>query len=125
MKIEELDLEVAKEIITNWAKSKNFITKVYLFGSRIAGVTKEGKPVRSDSDLDVAVEFIPFPGEDFLTTWVGEVCKWRKELLTLLGFSKKEHLDLQHHHMQTTPHVAEYIKQNSIIIYSSDSNKES
>ena len=96
-----------------------FINKVYLFGSRVTGVTKDGKPVRPDSDLDVAVEFTIFPGDsDFLTTWTFESRKWHSELLSLLGFSKKEHLDLQRHHPTETSHVADYIKQGSIVIYS-------
>jgi len=125
MNIEELDLKKAKEIIINWAKNDPFIAKVYLFGSRISGISKDGKPVRLDSDLDIAIEFTPMPGDsDFLTTWVCERDKWHRELLTLLGFAKKEHLDLQRHHQTETPHMATYIEQNSMIIYSADHIKE-
>lgn len=38
-----INLERAKEIIIAWAKAKPFITKVYLFGSRVTGVSKKNR----------------------------------------------------------------------------------
>jgi len=119
MQIENLDLKRAKEIIIKWSESKPFITRVHLFGSRVSGISrKTGKPVRPDSDLDIAIGFTPFSNEDSLTTWICEKEKWHKELLGLLGFSKDEHLDLEHYD-HNTPHVAKYLKDNSIVIYTS------
>ena len=119
MQIENLDLEKAKEIIIKWSEAKPFITRVHLFGSRVSGVSrKTGKAVRPDSDLDIAIEFTPFRNEDYLTTWIFEKEKWHKELLGLLGFLKDEHLDLEHYNHNTT-HVAKYLKDNSIVIYTS------
>jgi predicted nucleotidyltransferase len=85
MIIESLDLEKAKSVIVDWAKSKTFITKVYLFGSRVSGTSKKtGMPVRPDSDLDIAIEFNNFSRtEDSFTTWTFESSKWHKELLNL------------------------------------------
>lgn len=118
MRIEELDLDEAKEIIIEWAKQKPFITKVHLFGSRISGKSKKtGKAARPDSDLDVAIEFEPFPKEDRLTTWVCEGKKWHSELINLLGFTEDKHLDLESYHPQETSHVAKYLEECSLIIY--------
>ena len=126
MRIEELDLDKAKEIIIKWAEGKPFITKVYLYGSRITGISKKtGQPVRPDSDLDVAIEFDEVREvEDFLTTWFFNGEKWHKELLNLLGFSKDEHLDLEWCHPTETKHVAEYIESGSIVIYSTNPEKQ-
>ena len=126
MRIENLDLDKAKEIITKWAKGKPFITRVYLFGSRITGISKKtGQPVRPDSDLDVAIEFDKVrEGQDLFTTWFFNEEKWHKELLNLLGFSKDEHLDLEWYHPTETEHVAEYIESGSIVIYSTNPEKQ-
>jgi len=119
MKIESFNLEKAKEIIIEWAKTKEFITKVYIFGSRISGYSKKtGAPVRLDSDLDIAIEFNQInENEDCFTSWVCEAKKWHKELLGLLGFIKEEHLDLEWYHPEETPHMHQFIRDNSIIIY--------
>lgn len=118
--LEELDLNRAKEIIIHWAESKPFITKVYLFGSRVTGVSKKtGKPARLDSDLDVAIEFENFSDkENSFTTWICEKKNWHKELSDLLGFSKDEQLDLECHRFGETPHISQYLKSGSVLIYS-------
>lgn len=126
MRVEELDLAKAKEIIRKWAKGKPFITKVYLYGSRITGISKKtGQLVRPDSDLDVAIEFAKVrETESLLNTWFFEGEKWHKELVKLLGFSKDEHLDLEWCHPTETEHVAEYIESGSIVIYSTNPEKQ-
>lgn len=115
----ELNLGKAKNIIIKWAQAKPFITKVYLFGSRITGNSKKtGMPVRPDSDLDVALEFTKISqGEDYLTTWVCESRKWHKELLGLLGFESDKDLDLERFHETETPHIVQYIKEGSELVY--------
>lgn len=124
--MDNINLDKAKEIIIAWAKAKPFITKVYLFGSRVTGISKKtGKPVRPDSDLDVAIEFDKFSDkEDSFTTWICEKKNWHKELLKLLGFSKDEQLHLECHRIGETPHVAQYLKDSSIPIYFSDTKLE-
>lgn len=119
MKIEESDLNKAKEIIIKWAINKPFITRVYLFGSRVTGVSgKIGKPVEPDSDLDVAIEHDKvYESEDAFTTWIADSKKWHRELIALLGFSKNKDLDLERYHPVGTPHIDKYIKENSILIY--------
>ena len=121
MKIEELDLRKAKSIIIKWFQSKPFITKVYLFGSRITGKSKNtGMPVKLDSDLDVAIELTRISQEeDLLTTWTCEGKKWHKELLDLLGFTNDKDLDLERLCETETPHVVQYIKEGSGLIYTS------
>ena len=120
--MDDINLDKAKEIIIAWAKAKPFITKVYLFGSRVAGISKKtGEAVRPDSDLDVAIEFDKFSDkEDPFTTWIFEKKNWHKELLDLLGFSKNEQLHLECHRAGETPQVAQYLKDSSLLIYSND-----
>lgn len=43
--------------------------------------------------------------------------KWHKELLSLLGFENDKDLDLQWLHPVHTPHVVDYVKKSSILIY--------
>ncbi|MEK6563590.1 MAG: hypothetical protein AABZ65_00990 [Candidatus Omnitrophota bacterium] len=121
MKIEELDLGKAKSIIIKWAQTKPFITKVYLFGSRITGNSKKtGMLVRPDSDLDVALEFTRISQEEnLLTTWTCEAKNWRKELLDLLGFTNEKDLHLEWLHETEAPHVARYTEEGSELIYTS------
>ena len=125
MEIENLDLEKVKEVIVNWAREKPFITKIYLFGSRVAGFSKKTREaVRPDSDLDIAIEFDRISAEeDYLTTWTAEKKIWRKELLTLLGISKENHLSLNRYHPEETPEIHRYLKEGSTLIYSSSAIK--
>lgn len=126
MEIENLDLDRAKKIIIDWAKEKPFITKIYLFGSRVTGISKKtGKTVSADSDLDVAIEFEKIStDENCLTTWTADSKTWHKELLGLLGFSKDEHLDLERYDPNETPHMDQYLKDSSILLYSSTSENK-
>lgn len=120
MNLESFDIERAKEIIKQWAQERPFIKRVYLFGSRVTGIRKDGQPVGQDSDLDVALQFDSFPGDsNLLTTWVGESKKWKEELLVSLQFSDTQSLDLQWYDPIETPHVADYIKKGSVVIYDS------
>lgn len=82
---------------------------------------KTGKAVRPYSDLDVAIEFNGFSDkEDSFTTWIFEKRNWRKELLDLLDFSKDEQLHLECNRIGETPHVAQYLKDGLLLIYSND-----
>ncbi|MFA5062837.1 MAG: nucleotidyltransferase domain-containing protein [Candidatus Omnitrophota bacterium] len=120
MNLDSFDIERVKEAIKQWAKERPFIKKVYLFGSRVTGIRKDGRPVGQDSDLDVALQFDPFPGDsNLLTTWVGESKKWHEELLARLQFKDAQGLDLQRYDPVETPHVADYIKKGSVVIYDS------
>ena len=119
MKIEELNIGKAEGIIIDWAKNKPFITKVYLFGSRISGKShKTGENFRPDSDLDVAIEFDPIGNdENALTTWTADAKKWKSELLNLLGFSREQDLHLEWYHPEETPRLREYLNAGNRIIY--------
>jgi len=120
MNLENFDIEKAKEIIKQWAKERSFIKKVYLFGSRVTGIRKDGQPVGKDSDLDVALQFDSFPGDsNSLTTWVCESDKWHEELLARLQFDDAQSLDLERYDPIETPHVATYINKSSVLIYDS------
>ncbi len=48
-----LDLPKLKTIISTWAKVKDLIQSVYLYGSRIRG------NYQPDSDLDITIKVIP------------------------------------------------------------------
>ena len=50
----KLDIETAKQIISEWAMKLPVRANVYLFGSQIKGSTNE------HSDVDIAVEFPEF-----------------------------------------------------------------
>ncbi len=119
MKIEELDLEKAKEIIASWAKGRDFISRVHLFGSRLSGYSKKtGEPVRLDSDLDIAIEFDhSLGGEECFQMWMVDSDEWKEELLKLLEFEKTEYLDLQWYHPDMTEHVHQYLKDDSIVCF--------
>ena len=87
---------------------------MYIFGSRWRGYSKNGQPVRPDSDLDVALEFDKLPvDENCLTTWCGEADKWKNELSEILELKDEVKLDL------TWPglHVYQYLKDSSKLIY--------
>ncbi|NTU49686.1 MAG: nucleotidyltransferase domain-containing protein [Desulfobulbaceae bacterium] len=120
------DLEKAREGIIRWAELNKHITKVYIFGSRVSGCSKKtGLPVRPDSDLDVAVEFDKFDGdENLLTTWVGEADTWRKELAEQLGLSGEIELDLEWHHPMETPSVHQYLQDGSLLIYEREAGEQ-
>jgi len=122
MSINNFDLEKAKKIVIEWAKEKPYIKKIYFFGSRITGVSKKtGEQVTAESDFDVAVEFDKFPGdENLLATWCHEGEKWQQELANLLGWDDKEDLHLEWHHPEQTPGMANFLDEESIVVYSVD-----
>ncbi len=125
MMVEIFDLEQAKKIIIKWAKTNKHIKKVYVFGSRLADCSKKtGQPVRPDSDLDVAVEFDKFCGDDnCLTTWLSEADEWRKELSEKLNLGNKIKLSLEWYHPTETPYVHNYLQDSSEVIYERDTPK--
>jgi len=42
-------------VVAEWAKQEPLVLEVYLFGSRVRGKSKDGDPVRPNSDLDIAI----------------------------------------------------------------------
>jgi predicted nucleotidyltransferase len=62
-----MDIEDMEAAVAKWASAQPLVRKAYLFGSRVR------RTYRSDSDLDVAVEIFPSPGDsEPLATWMRE-----------------------------------------------------
>ena len=101
-----LDLPKLEKIITDWAKGKDLIQSIYLYGSRIRG------NYRPDSDLDIAIEIIPDYGSDILSTWMEFSDIWKMELQELLPY--KVHLQLLD---DDSPTIQKGIDDSSVLVY--------
>lgn len=82
----------------SWAARHKNIKKIIVYGSRACGEQRE------DSDLDVAIEFEPLPGDDNIdATWAFEGKKWAEDLAPQIPW--KLHLEM-HDPAGSTPKVA-------------------
>jgi predicted nucleotidyltransferase len=52
------------EAIAQWAQHEPLVLEIWAFGSRVRGQTKEGGPIRPDSDLDIAIRLEASPSGD-------------------------------------------------------------
>lgn len=52
-----MDINEIRTIVTAWAETQPLVLKVWLFGSRVR------RTERPDSDIDIAVEIKPMPGD--------------------------------------------------------------
>jgi predicted nucleotidyltransferase len=52
------------ETIARWAQHEPLVLEIWTFGSRVRGQTKEGGPIRPDSDLDMAIRLEVTPSGD-------------------------------------------------------------
>jgi predicted nucleotidyltransferase len=102
--------EAEKNLLVAWAKHQPCITKVWLFGSRITEVYRDG------SDLDVAIELHFNNGnESFNSQMIETMYEYRKELKILFNLM----IDLQWYGgAEETPYIHKYITKKSILIYS-------
>ena len=78
-------LSVMPPALKAWAAAKPKIWRLYVFGSRVAGINKNGMPVRNDSDLDIAVVLSPGIHDQTLY-WMFDAKSWRAELATFLPY---------------------------------------
>jgi len=70
-----VDLGDLSQAVTRWAALEPLVTKAYIFGSRITGTHT------SESDLDVAVELKPEPGDTTpFATWIHEAQRLRDSI---------------------------------------------
>lgn len=65
----------AVQAIQTWAESRPWVSRVWIFGSRLRGTQ------RIDSDLDVAMEIDPIqPDETSFASWMRLHRSWKSEL---------------------------------------------
>jgi predicted nucleotidyltransferase len=104
-------LGAAIEAIRNWADGHHEIARVIIFGSRARGISRNGEPPRSDSDLDIAIE---------LTIERSELEKhdrklrieWAAQLAKLIEFKPDVHeMD------STTPALNSYVRNDALIVF--------
>ena len=79
------DFEELRDLITTWASNIGRRIRVYLFGSRLQGVSTE------ESDLDLAIEFLDHNEVDSELLWDELADGWQDYLSTLIGLT----VDLQ------------------------------
>lgn len=105
----EEGLSSATNALREWAKRRQFVRRVFIYGSRVQGTHTK------DSDIDVAIEFDPVGNDmDCLTTWVCDAKKWRAELGPLLPWE----LHLEWHDPEgETPRITAGLDESSILVY--------
>jgi predicted nucleotidyltransferase len=99
--------------IAQWAASRDVVSRVWLFGSRVRGTRRNGSELLPTSDLDVAVELTIDDEDEALGYWMFEEEKWTKQLQARLPWP----LDLQWYHRTGTPHICQYVADCSVQIY--------
>lgn len=77
--------------LRSWAAKQPEIGRLYVFGSRVRGIDKDGGPVRPDSDLDIAIE-LTAAVENPTSFWMHDIAPWREELGRLIPY--RLHLEL-------------------------------
>ena len=109
MEAGDLDTEIS--VLKNWAAAKPEIRRVWLFGSRVRGTDKNGRPCRIDSDLDIGIELMK------MRRWFDEAAdknaeRWTIELSPLLGHK----LDV-HNVNSDTDYLHKYISECSKLVF--------
>jgi predicted nucleotidyltransferase len=100
-----------KPIIINWASQLPFEVRIYLFGSWAKGTA------RSDSDVDIAIEFIePMSKSERDEIWYEFHERWQNDLVRKVGLP----VVLQLYEGDMSPHIKQYLKDASIVLYSSE-----
>ena len=74
-------------LICEWAVSRPFILKVWLYGSYLRQQDFRPDDPVDPSDLDIALQIAPIFGYgDMTTTWIFHKATWREELSDLLRY---------------------------------------
>jgi predicted nucleotidyltransferase len=96
-------------IVEKWASSQPLVTRAILYGSRVKGTH------RPDSDLDVAIELTPLPGDgSTLATWFGEESRLTASLAPLLPVP----LDLEWYgDAELTPTIHRGLEAGSVVVF--------
>jgi predicted nucleotidyltransferase len=94
--------------VREWARNQSLVRRAWIFGSRVRGTEHAG------SDLDVAIEVIPMPGDENAgATWIGEADELEQSLQHRIDVP----LDLERHGGTETPHITEYVCESSILVF--------
>jgi predicted nucleotidyltransferase len=104
-----MEREEMAVLVASWAASEPLVRKAYIFGSRAQGDHK------SESDLDVAVELQPQPGDSGpLVTWISEAEKLRSSLSSRITVT----VDLQWYGgAEDTPTIHAGLLAGSVVVY--------
>lgn len=104
-----MGIEQLGEIVAKWAASQPRVIRAYLYGSRVRGSHRE------DSDLDVAIEIEPLPGDSSaFATWISEASDLRQSLAPLLPVP----VDLEWYGSDhETPTIHHGITAGSLLVY--------
>jgi predicted nucleotidyltransferase len=94
--------------LEDWATRKAFVSRVWIFGSRVRGNHS------SKSDLDVAIEYDPDGDEQPITRWVCEGPQWEKEIQLFIPYK----LHLWRYHAKETPTIKKGLEEGSLLVYS-------
>lgn len=108
----QMDPQQIGEILSEWAKGKPLVKRIFLFGSRVRGDN------RPDSDIDIAVELDPVAfqcADDSggLATWMFETQGWKGALQKLIPIP----VQLERYHPNQTPTVASGLERSSTLVY--------
>lgn len=121
------DLLETRSKFRQWAASKSGVKRIWFFGSRIRGNSKDGSSLREASDLDVAIEIdvAKFDGNDpsekhaSTAAWILIYDTWYDELAMLSRWP----IDLQMYNDGRNVQI--YVSECSALIYERDSAERS
>lgn len=107
-----MTLDEIAAVLSDWARTKPLVKRVFVFGSRARGEE------RADSDLDIAVELDPvaFPCPDEsggIATWMFETNGWKEELQSQFPFA----VDLEQLCGAETPTIQRGVERSSRLVY--------
>ena len=104
-----MNLVELADLVARWASTQPIVSRAHLYGSRVHGTNGP------NSDLDVAIEIIPLPGDiSPLATWIAEGRGLAESLASLLPCA----LDLEWYGGATeTPTIHRGLVAGSVLVY--------
>ncbi len=101
------DFEKLKDLITHWASANGYRIRVYLFGSRLQGLSTE------ESDLDLAIEFLEHTEIDSERLWNELADGWQDHLSRAIGLT----VDLQLYSRSKTTYLELAVNTESKVLF--------